>query len=227
MARLNMEELRPDLSGLPALAAEALGTGVLVLATAGAGSAFGAIGGSVGGAQVALAPGLTFFVLALLFLPVSGAHFNPAVTLGLVLSGRLPRRKLIPYAVAQLAGALAAGLVLRVLLRSTVLGISTTQMPGLAALLLEALLTFWLVWVYLALGDDKQSQAVTAAALGATVAAAILWAGPLSGACMNPARSLGPALAALDFSDLWIYLIGPFLGAAAAANAYKAFRALR
>lgn len=226
MARLNMQDLRPDLGGLPALAAEALGTFMLVLATAGAGSAFGAIGGSASGAGVALAPGLTFFVLALLFLPLSGAHFNPAVSLGMALAGRLPKSRLLPYALAQVAGALAAGLVLRVLLRSTVLGISTTQMPGLAALLLEALLTFWLTWVYLALDEQKLGQAVTAAALGATLAGAIFWAGPLSGACMNPARSLGPALAALDFSDLWIYLSGPFLGAAAAATAYRAFRAL-
>lgn len=227
LKQVQLGDYSPDLRGPQALAAEALGTFVLVLAAAGVGSSFGAIGASLGGLQPALAPGLALLTLFLLFAPISGAAFNPAVTLGLVLAGRLPKNRLLPYAVAQVAGALAAGLVLRILLRSTLLGATTTQMPGLAALLLEALLTAWLVWAYLAFSEKDVPLLQAALGVSATLGMAILWAGPLSGASMNPARSLGPALAAFDFADLWIYLFGPFLGAFGGARAYAWFRALR
>jgi MIP family channel proteins len=209
-----------------ALAAEALGTCVLVLAAAGAGSAYGAFGGIVGGAQAALAPGLTLVALILVFGPVSQGHFNPAVSLGMALAGRLPKTRVLPYAAAQTAGALCAGLILRVLLRSTILGVSSTQMNPFAALLLEALLAFWLVWVYLAVTEREVPLLNAALALGFTVTAAVFWAGPLSSASMNPARSLGPALASWEFSDLWVFLIGPFVGAVAGAWAYQRYQAL-
>jgi glycerol uptake facilitator-like aquaporin len=225
--KLDLGAYNPELGGRPALFAEGLGSFVLVLACAGAGSSFGAVGASLGGLQPVLAPGLALLTLVLLFGPASMAAFNPAVTLGLVLAGRLPKNRLLPYAAVQVAGGLAAGLVLRLLLRSTVLGISSTQMHGFAALLLEALLSAWLVWVYLAVTEKDVPLLQAALAIAATVAGAIAWAGPLSGASMNPARSLGPALAAFDFSDLWIYLIGPFLGALGAAKAYGWFRGLR
>jgi MIP family channel proteins len=227
MALINFDELQPDFGHAQPLFAEALGTAVLVLASAGAGSAFGAVGGLAGGsASLALAPGLSLLALVILFGGVSQAHFNPAVSLGLALAGRLPKGRLVPYMAAQCAGALGAGLVLRVLLRSSVLGTTTSAMPGLAAVMVEALLTFWLVWVYLSVTEKDVPLLHAALALSATLAGAIFWAGHLTGASMNPARSLGPALAAWDFSDLWIYLVGPCLGAAGAALGYRWFKKL-
>jgi aquaporin Z len=227
MALINFNDLQPDFGHAQPLFAEALGTAVLVLASAGAGSAFGAVGGLAGGsASLALAPGLSLLALVLLFGGVSQAHFNPAVSLGMALSGRLPLGRLLPYVAAQCAGALAAGMILRVLLRSSVLGTTSSAMPGLAALMVEALLTFWLVWVYLSVTEKDVPLLNAALALGATLAGAIFWAGHLTGASMNPARSLGPALAAWDFSDLWIYLIGPCAGAVGAALGYRWFKKL-
>lgn len=226
MQKEQLREWMPEHVLTRALAAEALGTAVLVLAAAGAGSAFGAFGGIVGGAQAALAPGLTLVVLMLVFGPVSQGHFNPALSLGTALAGRFPKRRVLPYIAAQMAGALVAGLILRVLLRSTILGVNSTQMNPFAALLLEALLTFWLQWVYLAVMEKDVPLLNAALALGFTLAAAIFWAGPLSSASLNPARSLGPALASWEFSSLWIFLLGPMLGAAGAAFAYRRYQSL-
>lgn len=214
--------------GLQALAAEALGSFVLVLSVAGAGSATGALAGLTGGsASAGFAAGLTLASLVLLFGTASGAHFNPAVSLGLALAGRFPKPRVLPFAAAQVAGALAAGLALRILLRSTVIGVAGTQMPGLAALLLEALLTAWLVFAYLLMGEKDTPLLQAALALGAAYAGAVLWAGHLSGAVMNPARALGPALAALDFSSLWIYLLGPLSGAWLGAQVWSFWRSLK
>jgi MIP family channel proteins len=226
MQNEKLREWMPESGLTQALVAEAIGTAVLVLAAAGAGSAYGAFGGIVGGAQAALAPGLTLVALMLVFAPVSQGHFNPAISLGMALAGRFPKTRVLPYAAAQLGGALCAGLLLRVLLRSTVLGVSGTQMNPFAALLLEALLAFWLQWVYLAVTEKDVPPLNAALALGFTVAAAVFWAGPLSSASMNPARSLGPALASWEFSDLWVFLIGPVLGTATAAFAYRRYTSL-
>jgi glycerol uptake facilitator-like aquaporin len=223
MARFDFKQLEPELGSLKPLVAEALGTVVLVLSAAGAASGFGAVGGLGGAsASLALAPALSLLALTLIF--GAGTTFNPAVSLGLALSGRLPLSRLIPTLAAQFGGGILAGVILRVLLRSAILGTTTTQMPGLAALTLEALLTFWLTWTYLALSE--RDVLVTALAVSATVAASIFWAGHLSGASMNPARSFGPALASWDFSDLWIFLIGPFVGAAGAGAAYRWYQSL-
>ncbi len=209
------------------LAAEGLGTFVLVLAAVGVGSGHGIFGAPQGMVALALAPGLTLAALLLVLGPVAKRHFNPAISLGMALAGRLPKARLLPYIAAQTAGALGAGLVLRGLLRGNLLGLSETNMNPGAAVVLEAVLSFWLQWVYLALSEDGSPALNGALGAGFTVSAAALWAGPLCGASMNPARSLGPALVAGEFSDLWIYLVGPFLGCAAGVWVYRRFRALR
>lgn len=211
--RFKLGDYRPDFRGTQALAAEGLGTFMLVLAAAGAASP--------------LAAGLTLMVLVLLFGPVSGAAFNPAVALGYAVAGRLPKGRLLPYVLVQCLGALAAALALRALLRADSVGVNSTQMPGLAALLLEALCTAWLVWVVLAANEKGVPLLHTGVAIGGALAAAGIWAGPLSGASLNPARSLGPALAALDFAGLWIYLAGPLLGGWIGALAYGRLKSLR
>jgi glycerol uptake facilitator-like aquaporin len=221
-----LKEWTPEIGSTRALLAEALGTALLTLAAAGAGSAYGAFGGAVGGAGAALAPGLTLAVLFLLFAAESQGHFNPAVSLGLALAGRLPKTRLLPYVAAQCAGGVAAGIFLRVILQSTVLGVSATQMNPVAALALEAFLAFWLVWVYLSVTERDFPPLNAALALGSTLAASVFWAGPLSSASMNPARSLGPALAAWEFSKLWLFILGPLAGGALAAFAYRAYARL-
>ena len=223
-----LNEFAPDLGGTKALFAEAMGTALLTLAAAGAGSSFGAIGGLMGGGgNGAWGAGLTLVVLVLVFGPVSGGHFNPAVSLGLGLNGRFPKSRVIPYILAQLTGATIAGLFLRVVLGSTIIGQTTSAMPAIAALIMEAVLTFWLVWVYLAVTEKDVPLLQTALAIGLTIAAAGHWAGHLSGASLNPARSFGPALASMDFSQLWIYLIGPTAGGAGAGVAYNWYKGLR
>lgn len=218
----------PDLGGTKALFAEAMGTALLTLAAAGAGAASGSIGGLMGGGgNGAWGAGLTLVVLVLVFGPVSGAHFNPAVSVGLMLNGRLAKTKLVPYIVAQLLGATVAALILRVVLSSTIIGQTTTAMPGVAALVMEAILTFWLVWVILAVTEKDTPLLQTALAIGLSIAAAGHWAGHLSGASLNPARSFGPALVSMDFSQLWIYLIGPTAGGAGAGLAYNWYKGLR
>ncbi len=228
MSNPKLKDYSPDLGATKALFAEAMGTCLLVLAAAGAGAATGAIGGLMGGGgNGAWGAGLTLVVLVLVFGPVSGAHFNPAVSLGLALNGRFAKSKVVPYVGAQVLGAFVAALFLRVVLSSTVIGQTTTAMPGLAALLLEAVLTFWLVWVILAVTERDVPLLQTALAIGLTIAAAGHWAGHLSGASLNPARSLGPALASFDFSQIWIYLIGPTAGGAGAGLAYNWYKGLR
>lgn len=228
MSGSKLNAFSPDLGATKALFAEAMGTCLLTLAAAGAGAATGAIGGLMGGGgNGPWGAGLTLVVLVLVFGPVSGAHFNPAVSLGLAFNGRFAKSKVVPYVLAQVIGATVAALFLRVVLGSTVIGQTTTSMPGVSALILEAVLTFWLVWVILAVTEKDVPLLQTALAIGLTIAAAGHWAGHLSGASLNPARSLGPALASMDFSQLWIYLVGPTAGGVGAGLAYNWYKGLR
>jgi MIP family channel proteins len=207
-----------------ALFAEFIGTMLLVLAAAGAGSAAGSIPGGGSGAWAA---GLTLVVLVFMFGPVSGAHFNPAISIGMTLAGRLPKSKTLAYLGAQFAGALVAGLILRLALNSTTLGLTTTQMPPLAAILIELVLTFWLQWVILAVTEKDVPLLMTGLGIGFALGAAGMWGGHLSGASLNPARTLGPAIAAWDFSQVWIYFIGPIAGSTLAAAVYGWYKGLR
>ena len=223
MAKAKLSDFSPQPGGMKALAAEMIGTCFLVLAAAGAGSSSGIIGGGGNGAWAA---GLSLVVLVLMFGPISGAHFNPAVSIGMTLSGRLPKGKLVPYLVAQFLGALGAGVLLRLALQSPVLGLTTTQMPAWQAIVVEAVLTFWLQWVILAVTEKDVPLLQTGLAIGFAITAAGLWGGHLSGASLNPARTLGPAIAAMDLSQVWIYIIGPIAGAVGAAVVYRWYREL-
>jgi MIP family channel proteins len=220
----NSNDFAPDFSDTKALFAEFLGTMLLVLAAAGAGSAAGSIPGGGSGAWAA---GLTLVVLVFMFGPVSGAHFNPAISVGMTIAGRLPKSKTLAYLAAQLCGALLAGLILRLALNSTTLGLTTTQMPPLGAILIEAVLTFWLQWVILSVTEKDVPLLMTGLAIGFALGAAGMWGGHLSGASLNPARTLGPAIAAWDFSQVWIYLLGPVVGSSVAAMLYGWYKGLR
>jgi aquaporin NIP len=158
---------------------------------------------------------------------ISGAHFNPAVTLAFATSRHFPAVRVPAYWAAQLTGALAAALVLRRSL-GDVAHVGATLPAGSdgQAFLWEAILTFFLMFVIMAVATDTRAVGEAAAiAIGATVGLDAMFGGPITGASMNPARSLGPAIAAGDFTSIWIYLIAPSAGAVVAAATYRFLRA--
>lgn len=201
---------------LKALIAEFLGSFTLIFI--GAGTAAANIGGMLG---VALAFGMTLTVQIYLFSGISGAQINPAVTLGLALLGEIDWATAVLYWIAQFLGGVAAGAMLFFVyggatngLGATTLGDGITQVQGVV---LEVILAFFLFeTIYLA-GIKKYAGQLAGAVIGLTLAFCILLSGPLTGASLNPARSLGPAIFAGAWNDFWIYLVGPFLGAALAA----------
>jgi MIP family channel proteins len=159
---------------------------------------------------------------------LSGAHLNPAVTLGFVLARHFPPRRLAGYWLAQLLGALAAIGCLRLLLGDVAhLGATLPAGTGGAwqAFGLEVVLTFFLMFVIMAVATDTRAVGQAAAlAIGATVGLEALFAGPISGASMNPARSLAPALISGTWTNQWVYLLAPLLGAAGGALVYRRLR---
>ncbi|HEX4634143.1 MAG TPA: aquaporin, partial [Gemmatimonadales bacterium] len=179
--------------------------------------------GSVPPVGVALA--FAFVILAGVYAlgHISGAHFNPAVTVGFWFSGRFPRAEVAPYVAAQLAGATVAGLLLRVLLGHAASAGATVPAIGIASgLIVEVVLTFFLMLVVMAVATDARVDgAIAGLAVGLTVGFDALMGGALTGASMNPARSFGPALATGVWRAHWIYWLGPLLGAAAAASVYS------
>ena len=177
---------------------------------------------------VGLVFGLIITVMIYALGHISGAHFNPAVTLGFVLVRHFPIRRIFGYWLAQCSGAILAAACLR-LLFGPVAGVGTTVPMGgggaWQSFGLEALLTFFLMFVIMAMATDARAVGQAAAlAIGSTVALEALFAGPICGASMNPARSLGPALVSLTWTDQWVYLSAPFLGAIAGALVYRVLR---
>ncbi len=157
---------------------------------------------------------------------ISGAHLNPAVTLGFVLARHFPLQRMAGYWLAQLAGAIAAAGCLRLLLGDVASDGATVPAGSVwQSFALEALLTFFLMFVIMAVATDTRAVGQAAAlAIGATVGLEALFAGPISGASMNPARSLGPALVGGIWTAQWVYITAPFLGAASAALVYRWLR---
>jgi aquaporin NIP len=158
---------------------------------------------------------------------LSGAHLNPAVTLAFVLTRHFPSRDAGAYMLAQTLGAVTAALVLLALWPDAPADLGATR-PGVgawSALLYEALLSAALTFVIVAVATDTRAVGSAAAlAIGGTVTLDALFGGPVTGASMNPARSLGPALVAGELADLWVYLIGPPVGAVLGALAYQLVR---
>ena len=200
------------------LIVEFLGTFVLVTVAAGAGVINHYAGGNpVSRTAAVIAPGAVVMAMIYAWGPLSGLHINPAVTFGFTMRGVFPGRWVVPYWVVQLGGAICAGVFLQVMFGDAAEGgtypIST---PGgeWKSLVMETVLTAILVSIILNTATGHRSIGHNAAiAVGATVALLGLFASPISGASMNPARSLGPDIAANDYTGWWVYIAGPVIGA--------------
>jgi aquaporin Z len=197
------------------LFSELLGTFALVLAAAGGGLLHAK--GQIGLAAAVVAPGLMVMAIILFMGAVSGAHLNPAVSLAFALRGDFPWRRVPGYIVIQLIGATLACLFLRWVFGNVEHLGATLPGPGYhnwQALLMEIVLTALLVSVILGTASAAQNVgAIAALGVGGYVALAGLWAAPVSGVSMNPARSFGPALASGYWTSYWVYLVGPVAGA--------------
>ena len=194
--------------------AEAFGTFALVFAGCGAIVVDQTYGGVLGHTGICLVFGLVVMAMIYAVGNISGAHINPAVTLGFLFAGRLQGREVFPYIACQLVGAVGAALLLRVLFpEHGTLGATLPSGSVLQSLLMEVVLSFLLMFVILNVSTGHMEKGIMAGvAVGGTVAFEALVGGPVSGASMNPARSLGPALVAGQLQHLWIYVAGPIVG---------------
>src|SRR5215207_6317103 len=204
------------------LFAEVLGTFFLVLVGAGGGVVDAVSQGAIGRAASVTAPGLMVLAIILFMGAVSGAHLNPAVTLGFALRGDFPWRRVPGYIVAELLGSTLAVLFLWAMF-GKVGSLGATE-PGagitdVQAMVMELILTVGLFSVILGTASKAQNLGpLSALGVGAYIILAGLWSSPISGASMNPARSFGPDLVLGNFSHYWVYVVGPLLGAAIAVG---------
>jgi aquaporin Z len=208
------------------LVAEFIGAFALVFAGTGAIVIDGVTGGGVTHVGIALTFGLVILAMIYTLGDISGAHFNPAVTLGFWLARRLPGRSVLPYIASQVLGAIAASILLRFLFpANATLGATLPAGPAMQSFVLEIVLTAILMFVILGVSTGAREKGITAGiAIGAVIALEALFAGPICGASMNPARSLAPALVSHHLEALWIYLTAPVLGAALAVLACRCVR---
>ncbi|MDB6146558.1 MAG: family channel protein [Spartobacteria bacterium] len=210
------------------LLAEFIGTFALIFVGVGASKTVGH-----DALAVALAHGLTIAAFVSATLHISGGQFNPAVTFGLVCGGHMGFFEAVRYWIAQLLGAIAAAFICLSIFNRDVIINGTPQLNGNPELglmltpgqgiLIEAILTFFLVFVVHGTAVDERGRRVAGLAIGATITLDILFGGPLTGAAMNPARVFGPAVAANFWKDHYVYWIGPFLGGALGGLVYRAF----
>src|SRR2546421_3631583 len=210
-----MEKLRP-------LLAEFVGTFALIFVGIGA---IKTAGHDVLG--VALAHGLTIGAFVCATLHISGGNFNPAVTFGLLVGGHTTLPKAVRYWIAQILGGFVAALICLGLFGRDVVVTGTPQLAinltGLQGILVEAILTFFLVFVVFGTGVDERGRRVAGFAIGSAITLDILFGGPLTGAAMNPARVFGPAVAAGFWKAHYVYWLGPMLGGALGGFVYRIF----
>jgi aquaporin NIP len=216
---------RPDLprralaEGLAAFALVFAGCGA-VIANAQYESALGTVG-------VALVFGLVIMAMVYATGHLSGAHINPAVTVAFTVTRHFPAREAAAYVLAQCAGAISAALLLLAVWpgQPAELGATVPTVGAGSALVYEAVLTAFLMFVIMAVATDTRAVGAAAAiAIGGTIGLDALFGGPVTGASMNPARSLGPALVSGTWTDFWVYVAGPLLGAAVGAFGYQLVR---
>ncbi len=204
------------------LSGEFLGTFALVFCGTGAIVINQESGGAITHVGIAIVFGLIVMAMILSLGHVSGAHINPAVTIALSVAKKFKWQNIIPYIIAQLAGACFASFILKTLFPANeFLGATLPKGSNMQSFILEFILTFLLVLVILTSTDKKDhSVLVPALAIGATVGLEALFAGPICGASMNPARSISPALISWHFQSLWVYIFAPITGAITAVLAF-------
>lgn len=209
------------------LLAEAIG--VFTLVFAGAGSIVLAAGNAnIGQIEIALAHGLAYGLMILAFGHISGGHFNPAVTAGFWVTRRLGSLEALGYVLAQFVGGIVAAVMLVLLFPEGLREAAALGTPALgpgvdfgAAVGIEIILTFFLVSVFFGTAVDRRGPNLIAGlAIGLTISLGILAAGPLTGAVMNPARALGPALLVGEWTSHLVWWIGPIIGGVLAAMLY-------
>jgi MIP family channel proteins len=203
--------------------AEFIGTFMLVFAAAGADVADAVGGHELGRFAVAAAPG--FAVAAMIYATdkISGAYFNPATSIGFVLTGHLKLKDLPFYVAAQIVAAIAAALVVAYAIgQSGTAGLTLPHTDWLQSFAIETVFTFMLMFTGLSLKEEVGYKAFGGIAIAAVIVATGIIGASVSGASMNPARSFGPALVALNFSDQWIYWVAPLIGMALAVFSFRA-----
>jgi MIP family channel proteins len=197
--------------------AELLGTFFLVFAGCGAIVVNDVSNGTITHSGIALTFGLVVMAMIYTFGDVSGCHINPAATVSFWLARRFAGRNVLPYVASQVAGALAAAVLLRILFDHPTLGATQPAGSVLQSFVLEIVLTAALMFVALSVSTGAKEKGIMAgAAIGAVVALEAMFAGPICGASMNPARSIGPALVSGNLTNLWIYIAAPLVGSAVA-----------
>lgn len=198
--------------------AELIGTFALVFCGTGAIVINEVTSGTVSHVGIGITFGLIVTVMIYAFGSISGAHINPAVTIAFAFTDRFDRGRLLGYILAQLAGAFLASGVLRVLfIDNENLGATLPFGSWQQSFILEIILTYFLMLVILFVSQNKSTSQYTAIAVGATVMLEAIFAGPITGASMNPARSLAPAIVSGNSSVLWIYIVAPIVGAVLAS----------
>jgi aquaporin Z len=214
----------------PKLVAEFIGTFALIFIGAGAGAVVGDGVGLPGLVAIAFAHGLTVMAFAFAYGSVSGGHFNPAVTVGVLAAGAMRAGEAAGYIVSQLIGGIAGALLLRAVLggaatglgtpalaHNLALGATTLTVTPWAGFVIEAVLGFFLVTVVLSTAVAGRAGNLAPLAIGVTLTLNIIMGGALTGAAFNPARALGPMVATGNFSDAWLYMAAPIVGAIVAA----------
>lgn len=203
--------------------AESIGTFAIIFCGTGAIIVNNETGGAITHAGIAAVSGLIVAAMIYTLGEISGAHFNPAVTISFWLSNTFPTKEILPYLISQLTGAIVASLTLHFLFPTNVLlGSTLPSGNAMQSFVLEFILTFLLMFTILHVAKGSKEQGLFAGmAIGSVVLLEAMFAGPICGASMNPFRSLSPALVSGHTEHIWIYLTAPFLGAFSSVLVWK------